>query len=85
MADDKKPIWASKFQKKEDLDPQKGAQVFDKNLWEAKQIEGQKNVEMRAKENEEKYKQASKLKQKASKTPKGSPTDKTVTPPTKGK
>lgn len=84
MADDKKPTWASKFPKKEGLDPQKGTQIFVESEWKTNQIEGQKNVEIRAKENEKNYKKASKLKQQASKTPTSSPTDKGVKPPTKG-
>lgn len=83
MADNKKPTWASKFTKKEGLDPQKGTKIFVESDWKASQVEGLKNVEIRAKENEKNYKKASKLKQVVSQMPKSSTTDKTVTPPTK--
>ena len=85
MAEVKKSTWASKFKKQEGISPQQGVKEFVQPTWEKNQAIQAANIEARMKGNEAKYKQQqmSKLKQQASKTPTGSTTDKTVTPPNK--
>lgn len=76
MADDIKPTWASKFKKKEGINPLKGQEIHDADLWKTKMEVGDEKVQERIKE-------TSKLMEKASKAPKINKTDKTATPPTK--